>query len=212
MVIIQDYEPRFHSEVNQIFAEGILEHWPYAICIGLQNPIIWAFLAIIFLFGKICYSWILALILVTCCIGIYAFIVYYSYRFYVSDHLSTDMKDSHLNYWTKYPNVFFVALSESEQVVGCIAYQRKSPDTVEMNRCSVDSKSRGLGIGKKLVNALELHAKQQGFEYMYLETSIPQVDAMKMYEKLGFQFLRYLEQPVLDLVFGKSAKIYEKKL
>ena len=76
-----------------------------------------------------------------------------------------------------------------------------------MHRCSVDSNCRGLGIGKKLVEALEKKAKENGYEHMYLETSTPQVGAWKMYEKCGFQFLRYKFLKIL-----KNFKNLEKNL
>ena len=38
-----------------------------------------------------------------------------------------------------------------------------------MHRCSVDSNCRGLGIGKKLVEALEKKAKENGYDTVYLD-------------------------------------------
>ena len=83
MAYIQEYEPQFHSEVNRIFGEGIIEHWPFAIRTGLRNPKLWSILAITFLSGIVCYSWTFAILLVTSFIGIYCFAVYYCYRQYV---------------------------------------------------------------------------------------------------------------------------------
>ena len=91
-----------------------------------------------------------------------------------------------------------------------------------MHRCSVDKNCRGLGIGKILVKALEDTAKENGYKSMYLETSTPQVDAWKMYEKMGFKFLRYLnlrpEASTVDLsgifetISGIKVVAYSKKL
>ena len=51
-------------------------------------------------------------------------------RFFCRDHLLTDMKDSHLKFWTTNPNVFLVAITEeSKKVVGCISYREISPNT-----------------------------------------------------------------------------------
>ena len=61
------------------------------------------------------------------------------------------MRDPALEFWTTPPNVFLVATNTSGMVVGCISYRIITPDTVEMHRLTVDSKSRGLGIGRKLV-------------------------------------------------------------
>ena len=99
------------------------------------------------------------------------------------------MKDQELKYWTTKPNAFLVAKMNGK-VVGCISYKQINQDTVEMNRLAVDSNHRGLRIGRKLVEALNATAKNEGFTTMYLETSDAQVDAWKMYEKMGFSFLR----------------------
>ena len=141
-----------------------------------------------------------------------------TYKFFFhffSQHLATDMKDPELKFWTTSPNIFLVALTEdSQKVVGCISYRKIASDTVEMHRTAVDMNSQGLGIGKKLVHALEERAKSEGFLHMYLETSTPQVAAWKMYEKCGFQFLRYLpmDVPIIDQISGVSVVGYVKKL
>ena len=134
---------------------------------------------------------------------------------FFSQHLATDMKDPELKFWTTSPNIFLVALSQdSQKVVGCISYRKIASDTVEMHRTAVDMNSQGLGIGKKLVQALEERAKSEGFLHMYLETSTPQVAAWKMYEKCGFQFLRYkpTPMPLFDHFTGRRAKAYTKQL
>ena len=64
------------------------------------------------------------------------------------------MRDAALEFWTTPPNVFLVATNTSGMVVGCISYRIITPDTAEMHRLTVDSKSRGLGIGRKLVQEL----------------------------------------------------------
>ena len=73
-----------------------------------------------------------------------------------------------------------------------------------MHRCSVDVNCRGLGIGKKLVKALEDTAKENGYKTMYLETSTRKPDAWKLYEKMGFKFLRYLNLSTEASVFSLS--------
>ena len=113
--------------------------------------------------------------------------------------------------------------------VGCISYKKIGPNTVEMNRLTVDTGKykyanegfpngyykpnrssgskihfswcitdsfldfRGMKIGKKLLHALIDCARQNGYEEMYLETSAPygiKFDAMYLYEKMGFKYLR----------------------
>ena len=112
------------------------------------------------------------------------------YFIFFRDHLYTDMKDPQLIHWTKPPGVFLVATTESEKVVGCICYKKIDADTVEMHRLAVDAEFRGLKIGRKLVQALIDTAKESGYNTMYLGTSTAQINAIKLYEKMEFEFLQ----------------------
>ena len=100
------------------------------------------------------------------------------------------MQDKELTFWTTPPNKFLVATdSTSGRVLGCISYRKIAEDTVEMHRLSVDPNCRGLGLGQKLVQELLSTAKQNGFTSMCLETSSSQKSAIKLYERMGFQFV-----------------------
>ena len=128
--------------------------------------------------------------------------------------LDTDMKDEALRKWTDKPNVFLVAKIR-DQVVGCIAYKKIAEDTVEMYRASVDEDFRGLKIGEKLVNELLNYAKSEGYQKMYLITGCAQVPAIKLYQKLGFQFVENLKLPfnnyLIDIITGIYLVAYSKE-
>ena len=83
MVIITDYSPKYHSEVNRIFSEGIMSNVPSALSMSLTFYKFWIFMVFTFLLSWIIHSWTFALLLVSCCIGMYTFTVYYCYRQYV---------------------------------------------------------------------------------------------------------------------------------
>ena len=100
------------------------------------------------------------------------------------------MKDKELKFWTTEPNRFLVAKTSNGKVVGCVSYKQINKDTAEMNRLAVDSNFRGLKIGRKLVEKCMNEAKKEGHQVMYLDTSSAQIDAWKMYEKLGYSLLR----------------------
>ena len=124
------------------------------------------------------------------------------------------MKDEALSFWTDKPNVFLVAKIR-DQVVGCIAYKKIAEDTVEMYRASVDEDFRGLKIGEKLVNELLNYAKSEGYQKMYLITGCAQVPAIKLYQKLGFQFEENLKLPfnnyLIDIITGIYLVAYSKE-
>ena len=113
------------------------------------------------------------------------------------------MQDEELKYWTTYPNVFLVAESkESGRVLGFVAYSQMTSDTVELNRLSVHQDFRGLKIGEKLVTRLIEIAKCNGYNTMYLDTSEPQIAGRRLYEKLGFEHLRFMPMMVYGIEIG----------
>ncbi len=124
------------------------------------------------------------------------------------------MADEDLKFWTSSPNVFFVATNESDEAIGSIAYQEMNSNTVELNRLAVDSRMRGLRIGQKLINALQDTARDNGYENMYLDTSIAQMPAIKLYEKMNFKFLHCCKNEyfLLDVITGLHCVAYMKTL
>ena len=111
------------------------------------------------------------------------------------------MKDEKLRYWTAAPNVFLVAKSkESKRILGCIGYKEIAPKRVEINHLSVDQNFRGLKIGENLVKFLIGTARENGFDTIYLTTSTAQNEALKLYEKFGFEFLHF--EPMRMLAYG----------
>jgi putative acetyltransferase len=62
-------------------------------------------------------------------------------------------------------------------------------DTVELARVYLVPEARGLGLGRRLVEACLEAAINYGYRFMYLETAAEMVEALPLYEKLGFQYL-----------------------
>lgn len=104
---------------------------------------------------------------------------------------------------------FFVAVMKSdtdscdvkETVVGTVAVEpavradgrcdnpllyRPNFEDAELRRMSVSPHVRGLGVAKKLFEALEQFCMDAGYKRIVLSTSGTQVDAVKMYPKFGF--------------------------
>ena len=129
--------------------------------------------------------------------------------------LATDLYDPELEYWTTNPNIMLVAKSnKTGKVLGMISYRQISHDTVEMHRLAVDLTKREFGIGKKLIMKLEEKAVEENFTYMYLETTNVEKGPWKMYEKYGYQFLRFknFNVPFLQTMTGSNVLSYIKKL
>ena len=208
---ILSYHSEDHQEIRRIFSEGQLENVKYGIILGLQNPRIKAFLGIATIIGFSFFnSWFHTLFCPILAWLIQIFSVWHCYYFYVKNVLKTDLKDKELKFWTSIPNAFVVAKLNGK-VVGCGSYKKVNEETVEMHRVAVDYRFRGMKIGKALVSTLMNKAKNEGFKIMYLETSQAQIVAQKMYEKMGFQFLRRLNigEGYLAFLHNHFSGLYE---
>ncbi len=94
---------------------------------------------------------------------------------------------------------FFVARHEGE-IVGCCALVEAGDGTAEIKRMFVDPEARGLRIGQKLLEALEVHAGARGLTAVRLETGVHRPEAIGLYRKFDYReippFGSYLPDPL----------------
>ncbi len=57
----------------------------------------------------------------------------------------------------------------------------------ELKRMYVREAARGRGIARALLTRIELETKNSGLDMLYLETGDRQLDALRLYERAGFQ-------------------------
>ncbi|MDR3418077.1 MAG: GNAT family N-acetyltransferase [Nevskia sp.] len=100
----------------------------------------------------------------------------------------------------KQPHVLFaVARDNAGLALGCgaVVLQR---DFSELKRMFVLPGLRGRGIGNAILGFLEAAAIQRGSALLMLETGIRQVEALRLYERAGFQrcgpFGDYADDPL----------------
>jgi len=79
---------------------------------------------------------------------------------------------------------FFSALCDG-MLVGCGGILIEH-DYAEVKRIFVSPKARGLGIGRKLLERLEVESKLLGFKLLRLETGIYQPEALALFKAMGF--------------------------
>ena len=95
--------------------------------------------------------------------------------------------------------VFFVTRQDGVPA-GCGGVQFYGSDYAEIKRMFVRPQFRGLGLARLMLRHLEGYALQQGIHVLRLETGIHQKDAIRLYEKSGFQnippFGEYVEDPL----------------
>lgn len=83
----------------------------------------------------------------------------------------------------KYVMVAYV----DEKPIGCGTIKRLDTNTVELKRMYVKPEKRGSGIAGQILKSLEEWAKEIGFEKCILETGERQFEAVRFYEKTGYQ-------------------------
>ena len=89
------------------------------------------------------------------------------------------------------PNVVVVYLNE--KTVGCGCFKKYNTNTVELKRMFVSQEARGLGLAQRIIKELEDEARTQGFETMILETLYKQIEAISLYQKVGFEIVENYE-------------------
>ena len=80
----------------------------------------------------------------------------------------------------------FVAVSERD-VLGTVSLGKG-----QLHAMFVAAERQGQGIGRRLVQHLEQHARSRGLSALRLSSSIT---ARPFYEKLGYQFVEFEERP-----------------
>lgn len=74
----------------------------------------------------------------------------------------------------------------NEEPAGCVALKRIDAESCEMKRMFVYPRVQGAGVGKALAVAIVEKARALGFHKMKLDTSHRQIEAQRLYQRIGF--------------------------
>jgi GNAT superfamily N-acetyltransferase len=85
------------------------------------------------------------------------------------------------------PDGVFLVVREEGRAVGCGGVCRFDETRAELKRMYVVPESRGLGLGRLLLVALEEEARRLGYEGIVLETGDRQPEALGLYESAGYE-------------------------
>lgn len=88
-------------------------------------------------------------------------------------------------------SVYFVAESEGKILGGGGLFPSPGlpPGTCELVKMYLLPEARGIGLGKKIIEACIHYARQSGYRHIYIETMPELQQAMRTYEKFGFRYL-----------------------
>lgn len=104
------------------------------------------------------------------------------------------------------------AVTESGDVMGCVAYYRHSPSRCEMKRLYVLPAYRKDGIGQALLTEIINLAAADGYKEMVLDTLLPMESAIRLYRRNGFEEISaYYENPMDDVLYFRRKLIPPQK-
>lgn len=102
----------------------------------------------------------------------------------------------------------FLVVHRDGAPLGCGALRRLDAETGELKRMYVAPAARGLGLGRRLVDALEAEARGLGMRRLVLETGTRQLAAIALYKAAGFRIIplygEYLGSPETSVCMGKE--------
>jgi len=103
--------------------------------------------------------------------------------------------------------VFFVTRVD-DVPAGCGGVQFYGTEYGELKRMFVRPQFRGLGLAKLMVEHLEEYTREHQIKTLRLETGIHQLEAIGLYERMGFKnippFGEYMDDPL--------SRFFEKKI
>lgn len=74
-----------------------------------------------------------------------------------------------------------------DEVAGTCALKRESPGVYELTKMAVDERYQGLGLGRRLMEAVIAEFRERGGRTLFLESSTKLVPALRLYESMGFE-------------------------
>jgi putative acetyltransferase len=107
-----------------------------------------------------------------------------------------DSTDNLYQVFKNCPRSVYYVVTKDEKILGgggIYPTDGLPADTCELVKMYLLSEARGQGLGKLLIEKCLQFAKSEGYKNVYLETMPELKNALKVYEKLGFQ---YLDKPM----------------
>ena len=100
----------------------------------------------------------------------------------------------------------FWVVEAQDKIVGTAAYYpiEKGNNAVEIRKMYLLPQVRGKGLGKYLLQQLEIAIRNRGFKEIWLETVSILTEAVYLYEKYGYETATEVETKRCDLAYIKK--------
>ena len=108
------------------------------------------------------------------------------------DEYLVEIDGDEKDFFAQYNQIYIdnvIVCYEDEIAVGCGAFKEYEPTVAEIKRMFVLPEKRGKGIASTVLNALEIWAKENGFQHAILETSNQLTNAISLYQKSGYEVI-----------------------
>lgn len=108
------------------------------------------------------------------------------------DEYLVEIDGNEKDFFAQYNQIYIdnvIICYEDEIAVGCGAFKEYEPTVAEIKRMFVLPEKRGKGIASTVLNALEIWAKENGFQHAILETSNQLTNAISLYQKSGYEVI-----------------------
>ena len=103
--------------------------------------------------------------------------------------------------------VFLIAYVDGAPLA-CAGYRRYDESIAELKRMYVRPEGRRKGLAKLLLAELEQRAAVAGYQQMWLETGVPQHEAMDLYSRSGYARI----EPFGQFAWAPDQRCYGKRL
>lgn len=89
-------------------------------------------------------------------------------------------------------SIYYIAESNETVIGGGGIYPSAGlpADTCELVKMYLKPEARGIGLGKSLISKCIEFAKDEGYKNIYIETMPELKQALKVYEKFGFKYIK----------------------
>ena len=102
------------------------------------------------------------------------------------------------------PHGFFLIARLDGAPIGCVGLKRTNADYAEVKRMWVSPDARGFGLGRRLLEELELLASLDGVTRLRLDTNKTLVEARTLYATCGYREIPdFNGEPYADFWFEK---------
>lgn len=97
----------------------------------------------------------------------------------------------------------FLCLLDGDGVVGTVALKRLDAHTSELKALYLSRELRGRGLGRQLLECAVNSATELGYTSIVLDSMSSYTDALRLYEKVGFEYIdRYNDNQYADVFMG----------